>query len=223
MVKWEIRFRTVVLVLLTFVVITAAVSGGRELLTERRVEAAIESSKRENPPIREVESRSKPANNRYVKVRYYTEESQSRNPPLRYVLFVEFGVKTVSIGQIEYGLFVDKPDLIDRSFSLAYFGSPGKDICPDGQKLNASGYELSEQDQQAGFYGATAGEFSLSPRRSLYTRIYSSEPLVLINCFIERIDGVGRARETCDDLELQVVKAQRCESRVFTYEPYQGD
>ena len=195
----KVRFRTVLLVLLTFVVTTTPVSG------------------------REGEYRSEPTENLYVRVSYYTEQSPSRNPPLHYVLFVEFGVNTVSIGQVEYGLLVDQPELIERTFSGAYFGSPGKDICPDGQKLSAAGDELSEQDQQAGFYGATAGEFSLSPRRSLYARTYSTEPLALINCFIERLDGREPARETCDDLQLQVVKAQGCKRGPFTYEPYQGD
>ncbi len=198
----RIRFRTLGVVLLTFLVITAAVSGGRDSTTE---------------------TGSEPADNRYVKVAYYKEKSTSRNPSLHYVMLVEFGVTTASIGKFEYGLLVDKPDLIER-YSLAYFGSPGEDVCPDGRILNASGSQLSEQDQQAGFYGATAGEFSLSPRRSLYARIYSKEPLVLINCFIERTDGLGRAREAWDDsLQLQVVDGQRCVNGPFTYEPYQGD
>ena len=191
------HFRTVVLVLLIFVGITAPVGG------------------------REVES--EPPDNRYVKVAYYKEESPSINPPRHYVLFVEFGVKTASIGQVEYGLLVDNPDLIDPFFSRAYFGVPGKDICPRGKILDATGDELSEQDQQAGFYGATAGGFSLSPRRSLYARIYSIEPLLLIDCFIGRIDGVEPARETCDDLQLEVVEAEPCKSGPRTYEPYQGD
>ena len=194
-----VRSCTVVLVLLAFVVITAPVHG------------------------REAESRSEPPDNRFVKVSYYTEESPSRTPRRRYVLFAEFGVATESIGQVEYGILVDEPDLIDRLFSLAYFGAPGKDICPTGKRLNASGQELSEEDQQTGFYGATAGEYSLSPRRSLYVRIYSSEPVALVDCFVERIDGAGQARAACVDLQLEVVTPEPCESRPFTYEPYEGD
>jgi len=159
-----------------------------------------------------------PADNRYVNVTYYTEHSPSRNPSQRHVLFVEFGVNAASIGQIRYGVLVDNPDLIDRS-SLTYFGSPGKDICPGGKKLAASGSKLSDEDRQAGFHGGAAGEFTLSPRRSLYARIYSLEPLTLIDCFIERIDGVGQARTTCDELQLQVVEAQLCKSGVYTYKP----
>ena len=171
---------------------------------------------------RGAESRSEPPDNRYVNVRYYTEKSTSKNPPRHYVLFVEFGVTTASIGRIEYGLLVDEPELIEH-FSLTYFGSPGKDICPDGKKLNASGPKLSEQDRQAGFYGSAAGELALSPRRSVYVQIYSREPLTLTECFVERIDGIGKARETCDELQLQVMEAQPCKSGAFAYEPDEGD
>ena len=181
-----VRFRSVLLVLLAFAVVTA--TGGGE-----------------------------PADNRYVNVTYYKESSPSRGSSQRYVLFVEFGVNAASIGQFQYGVQVDQPDLIESS--LPYYASPGKDICPSGKKLNPSGRKLSEQDQQAGFHGGTGGELSLSPRRSLYTRIYSQEPLVLIDCFVERIDGEGRARETCDDLQLQVVEGQRCRSGVSSYQP----
>ena len=94
--------------------------------------------------------------------------------------------------------------------------------CNSGGVCQRSAWD-GEEPPRCRRYGAAAGELSLSPRRSLYARIYSSEPLALVDCFVERIDGVGKARATCDDLQLEVVEAEPCTSRPFTYEPYQGD